>query len=661
MAEQVDVALVLAPPFIPDEPHLGTALLASYLKANGFSVAIHDMSIEMFHEAPDDRRYLWDRSSAIANEWQQRETIDMFLKENWGYLEGYLDRVMEGKPKVVGFSCHMTNAVVTMELGNILKSTHADEAVVVAGGPAFFVNLREDGEHGTELCMYGHPTLGNPELREAMERWFSNFDGIVLDEGEAPLLEICKRAAAGEGLDGVPNTVQVQGPGEYAELTRDAPIRDLSEIPFPTFEELDLSLYTRPQIPVLFNRGCIKKCTCCTERYRWGKFRARKAEDVLAELKHHHEVLGYKQFNACDMLLNANVRELTKLCDLIIAEGLQIGWGGNVVVRKEMTPELCVKMRQAGCSWLIFGIESGSPRIVDLIGKKFTLEEGELNLKHSHEAGIRTYINIIIGFPGETEEDFQNSMDYVRRNRANIDWIILMAMFELFHHTEVVLEPEKYHLEPATVEGLVENFGVVDWADTTGNTYEVRQYRFARMMRLLAELGLPDPTMQGDDLRRSEVKEELKAHEGIRNMLKCALSVDTILDTPLIEVLEDLLADPEERVRAGAARLLGMIESRKAVSGLLEVLNDPSDWVRGEAAKALGRVASPGAVPYLKNMLEDGTYEHLNPALQRNLSRLRRVYEAQQMVDAFEQGQEAGEEGEAPDDEPAEPETEQQD
>ncbi len=79
MPEQVDVALILAPPFIPDEPHLGTALLSSYLRANGFSVAIHDMSIEMFHKAPENRRYLWDRSSAMANEWQQRETIEEYL------------------------------------------------------------------------------------------------------------------------------------------------------------------------------------------------------------------------------------------------------------------------------------------------------------------------------------------------------------------------------------------------------------------------------------------------------------------------------------------------------------------------------------------------------------------------------------------------------
>jgi len=635
----MDVVLVLVPPFIPDEPHLGTALLASYLKANDFSVAIHDMSIQMFHEASPEQRRLWDRSAAVALEWQQRETIDAFLEENGDAIQAHLDQVMALKPKVVGFSCHMTNSVLSMELGKIMRERFGDSVTLAAGGPAFFVNESTELPAGHELCMYGHPTNGKPELRAHMERWFQNFDAIILDEGEAPLLELCKRVDDGDPLDALPNAVRCNGPGGYEPFTRDLPIRDLSSIPFPTFEELDLSLYTRPQLPVLFNRGCIKSCTCCTERYRWGKFRARRAEDILEELKHHYEVLGVSQFNACDMLLNANVRELTKLCDLIIREQMEIGWGGNVVVRKEMTLQLLTMMRQAGCSWLIFGIESGSPRIVELIGKKFTLEEGEKNLANCRKAGIRTYINIIIGFPGETEEDFRYTMQYVRRNRDNIDWIILMAMFELFHHTEVVLQPEKYDLAPETVEGLVENFGVVDWADETGNTYEVRQYRFARMQLLLAELGLPDPTMQGDDLRRSQVKEELKANPAVRDLIKCALAIDTDLDTPLVEVMEDLIADPDERVRAGACRMLGMMEDRKALTVLMEALNDKSDWVRGESAKALGRIADPAAIPFLGEVLHDGVYETLPPALQRNLARLRRVHKIQGRIAEYEKEQ----------------------
>ncbi len=641
MTSSVDVALVMVPPFIPDEPHLGLALLASYLRGNDFSVAVHDMSIKLFHSCEEDDRRLWDRSAATAIEWQQRDLRESFFKKYWNNFDAYIDEILASKPKVIGFCCHITNSVLSMEVINLTRAKAGPDITLVAGGPAFFVNESETTGVGYELCMYGHPTRGQAELRHALETWISKLDCLILDEGEAPLLEVCQRVRDGEELTGVANMVRCSGPGEYEELTRGPPIRDLSTIPYPTFEEFDLSLYTRPQVPVLFNRGCIKKCTCCVERYRWGNFRARKAEDILAELKHHVEVLGISWFNACDMLLNANVRELAKLCDLIVAEEMSIYWGGNVVVRKEMTPELFGKMRAAGCGWLIFGIESGAERIVDLIGKNFTLTEGEQNLEACHQAGIRTYINIIIGFPGETEEDFLESMEYVRRNRENIDWIILMAMFELFHHTEVVLNPERYGLRREDVEGLTENFGLVDWSDETGNTYEVRQYRFARMQRLLAELGLPDPTMQGDDLRLSQVRQELTEHPAIHSMIGAALEVEPKLDLPLTEALEGNLAHDEEKTRAGACRLLGMLGSRKAVPSLIEALRDKSEWVRGESARALGLICDPTSLPHLESILTDEGYAVLSGDMQLSMARMRRLYEASRDVTEFEQQQDA--------------------
>jgi len=645
MPAEVDVALVLLPPFIPDEPHLGLAYLASYLRAHQFNVELRDIAVELFHQAPEQQRHFWDRAGSTAERWQKRETLELFLELFGEQLDDALDQVLARQPRVIGFSCHMTNSVLTMESIRRLRARAEDESpVVLAGGPAFFVNQTAGGP---QPCMYGFPTLGRPELREQLDAWFALLDAVVLDEGEAPLLEICQRVRAGQDLEGVPNTVRARrgacpgvraeradqtsgaaAPGRYAPIVREPPIREISTIPFPTFEEFDLELYTHRQLPVLFNRGCIKKCTCCTERYRWGSFRGRKAEEILAELKHHVDVLGVSKFNACDMLLNAHVRELDRLCDLIIADETNIVWGGNVVVRQEMSPALFAKMRRAGAGWLIFGVESGSPKIVERIGKRFTLEQAAQNMADCHGAGIRTYINIIIGFPGETEEDFRQTIDFVRRNRNNIDWIILMAMFEIFHHTEVALNPQQYDLRPEDVQNLDEMFGLVDWSDLTGNTYQVRQYRFARMMRVLAELGLPDPTMQGDDLRRGQAKATLLGHEAIRAMAARALELDTSLDTPLHEVMEGLLHDQDPSIRAGAARMLGMLDNRKSVPSLHESLQDPDDRVRGEVAIALGRICDPSSVAYLEPVLCDEGYEALAQHVKQSLVRLRRIYTA---------------------------------
>ena len=627
----VEIALVLAPPFIPDEPHLGLAILSALLRDRGYTVAVHDLSIRLFHAVEPEHHHFWDRSTASAQYWQRAGDVQAFADAHRAILESYLDEVLEQRPRIVGFSCHMSNSLLTMTLVELLRQRGPRELTVVAGGPAFF--FREaaavpGGAAGYVPCMYGHTVLDDVEGRARMDGWFARLDGIVLDEGEGPLLEICERVLRRDERDlaGAANTMVVRGPGDYAPLNRQPPIRELSTIPFPDFVDFDLSLYLREQLPTLWNRGCIKRCTCCTERFRWGKYRGRRAEEILAELKHNVAAYGIHHFNCYDMLLNAHVGELRRLCELIIAEGLEVFWYGNAIVRKEMTAEMFQLMYRAGARSLIFGIESGSPRIVERIAKGFTLDVGEQNLRDCHDAGIRTCINIIIGFPGETEEDFAQTIDFVRRNRASIDWIILMAMFEIFHHTDMVTNPQLYDLRPEDLVELDESFGLVEWSDTTGNTYEVRKHRFARMQCLLAELGLPDPTMQGEDLRRSQLWAELLDHDGVRGMMRESLRVDPTADIPLDEVLTGYLESEDSMDRVGAARMLGMIGSRKALAPLHRCLHDPVDWVRGEAALALGRIGHPSSIEFLHEQLTDEVYPTLSPEMRHCLAKLRRIY-----------------------------------
>jgi len=148
---------------------------------------------------------------------------------------------------------------------------------------------------------------------------------------------------------------------------------------------------------------------------------------------------------------------------------------------------------------------------------------------------------------------------------------------------------------------------------------------------VLAELGLPDPTMQGDDLRRGRVRAALLEHEAIRAMLGQALEVDPTLDTPLHEVLEGLLQDGDASVRGGAARMLGMIGSRQAVPSLHEALHDPVDWVRGEVAIALGRICDPSSLTHLAPILDGAPYEGLDERVRHSLARMHEIYLATKM------------------------------
>jgi radical SAM superfamily enzyme YgiQ (UPF0313 family) len=76
-------------------------------------------------------------------------------------------------------------------------------------------------------------------------------------------------------------------------------------------------------------------------------------------------------------------------------------------------------MKEAGCTALQFGIESGSVRRLKRMGKLFSRADAEKVLRLSAQAGINNWVNLIVGFPGETESDFQETVSFVRSNRRS--------------------------------------------------------------------------------------------------------------------------------------------------------------------------------------------------------------------------------------------------
>jgi radical SAM superfamily enzyme YgiQ (UPF0313 family) len=116
-----------------------------------------------------------------------------------------------------------------------------------------------------------------------------------------------------------------------------------------------------------------------------------------------------------DPLFNGNIPVLHELCDRLIAEDLRIRWSAMVAVRREMTDELLRKMKRAGCDMLHIGMESGSDKVLKLMGKGYTTALAWEVFSRIHKAGIRFNTNVIVGFPGETTADFLDTVRMVRR------------------------------------------------------------------------------------------------------------------------------------------------------------------------------------------------------------------------------------------------------
>jgi hypothetical protein len=190
-----------------------------------------------------------------------------------------------------------------------------------------------------------------------------------------------------------------------------------------------------------------------------------------------------------DPLLNGNIRVLSRFCDLIndaVSQGVirQVKWSGEAIIRPEMTIELLKKMKRAGCCDLSYGMESGSQSVVESMGKRFKISDAETVIRATHDAGIGVTLNFMVGFPTETEEFFQETLDFIKRNREYIDWVMPSESF-------CYIDKGTYLYEHA------EEFGVLSfphtnfWKSIDGkNNYPERLRRFRIFCALADSLGI---------------------------------------------------------------------------------------------------------------------------------------------------------------------------
>ena len=193
--------------------------------------------------------------------------------------------------------------------------------------------------------------------------------------------------------------------------------RDLDQWPFPDRESLDLDFVeSMPlDVPVVVSleryttmqtsRGCPWPCVFCDiPNFSNSKWRPRTPENVVEELK-SLEAAGYKSVYFLDDNFLLNAKRITRLCELIIEEGLTIRWGCEGRVDSVAKP-LFPLMVKANCNSLMFGIESGSQKVLDRLKKQQTIEEITMAVRTAKKAGIPIVHGFfLVGTPDEEPED----------------------------------------------------------------------------------------------------------------------------------------------------------------------------------------------------------------------------------------------------------------
>ncbi len=408
-----DILLVLAPPWNNEMPPLGLSCIASYLQHNGVAVDVLDLNAALFNRVGSDKEAYWGMDQYYL--WLDPDSGIKRANHLLQISEPYLDLVESKKPEFIGFGFYKINYYATIVFAREIRRRLPKTKLIVGG-------------HG----------LLNHELSDIRQV----FDYVIVGEGEEALLELIKGGGGGTGFFDAKNNSLDQHIVTHKRL-----VRELTNMPLYSLEKFNLANYKKLQLPGVTSRGCIFKCIYCLDHILSSPFRHYGADNVISQIeklmKAHN--LDYIYFN--DLLINGNVNELERLCDLIVEKKIRIQWMAWAAIKKDMTLPVLRKMKKAGCQHLVYGAESGVLKILKAMKKTYAPGDIVTVLQHTKEAGIGVGINLMFGFPGETWNDFIESLNFIVENRGLFDNIGSITDVHVLNNTNLYLKKDEFNIQ----------------------------------------------------------------------------------------------------------------------------------------------------------------------------------------------------------------------
>jgi anaerobic magnesium-protoporphyrin IX monomethyl ester cyclase len=194
-------------------------------------------------------------------------------------------------------------------------------------------------------------------------------------------------------------------------------IEDLDTLPFPAHHLLPLeNLKHNGKIifPLVSSRGCVYWCDFCSTVRMFGRgYRMRSPKNVVDEMQFVHDKYGIDQVTFYDDAFSVDRNRVIKICEELHARKLRMKW--DCGTRVDMVDGKLMKtMHDAGCFAVWLGVESGSEAILGAMNKRIKLDQTRLAYKTAHQLGLMTIANVVLGFPGETEQTARETIRFVK-------------------------------------------------------------------------------------------------------------------------------------------------------------------------------------------------------------------------------------------------------
>ncbi len=474
----MDLALVSIPRLNIDAPPMGIAAIKSCVTKNNFTAKCFDLNIDLYHTLSFDEwieidnyfqtdlRYTGTSSKGAGSREinfiniveKRKNQLSCYQKYN-KFLNDRIEMILSHNPEWIGISIFSVNSVIsTINFLTLLKQKNPEQKVMAGG-----MGLSSFG-------LGGESNFGDFLMREHL------IDTYVAGEGEHAVVDILK------GKTERQFTVQLD---------------NLSILPFPDYTDFNFELYPGKEnmIYITGSRGCVRNCTFCDINSLWKKFRFRGGESLAKEMVAGHQKYNTVDFYFTDSLINGNMKEFNVLLDSVIEyknKGLlpnDVMFGGQWICRPKdrFTEEHYKKMAEAGIYNLSVGAESGSDQVLADMKKGITRKDHDFMMEMLQKYGIRINLLMLIGYPTETEEDFQLTLDMIRDYKkysdSGIIWgIVLGKTMVILPNTPVGDNPDQWGIQ-------YDDNG--NWVSSQNITldYHERVNRRMRAGRLCEDLG----------------------------------------------------------------------------------------------------------------------------------------------------------------------------
>lgn len=387
-SDQIDIVIINVPGTLTKIPMSAPAILKANLEKNGFTCKTIDYNIEFYNRVSKDQIINLEKYF-ISPEYSYNQTAESLI-------DSFVDELIKLNSRFIGISVFTyQNQIATEIFCRKIKEKSAVK--IVLGGQG----LANAGLNGI---------MSFPEKLLASKL----IDFYIRSEGEQSLVELLRANITYPGIN----------QSDFQQ------IEDLNSLPYPNYDDYKFDLYEKKILPITGSRGCVRSCSFCDIHTHW-KYKFRTGQNIAFEMINNYEKYKIKDFVFSDSLVNGSLKEFKVFCK-IIAEynkktNANLTWGSQFIIRNsgQLDQEYWENLANSGARNLAIGVETGSDRVRNHMNKNFSNEDLDYNMIQFEKYGITCIFLMIIGYPTETNEDFQDTLNLFTRYKHLANRIIL--------------------------------------------------------------------------------------------------------------------------------------------------------------------------------------------------------------------------------------------